>query len=183
MAKKPVYNDSTEPRKGHFLSDIYQKRNWNKEIRTKIKTKNISFNRLIISFKRYNKSLKRYQIEWELKQENRMEIKSRKNRKEIETINMSFKRLLIVSFPIFSRIERNLLSRLFNLKISIYQYNISIYQYIPGLPLVKKINQLEPSIMLNKRYIKSIKRDIFCFDFLSSILVPISFLLYIGKKR
>ena len=37
--------------------------------------------------------------------------------------------------------------------------------------------------MLNKRYIKSIKRDIFCFDFLSSILVSISFLLYIGKER
>ena len=37
--------------------------------------------------------------------------------------------------------------------------------------------------MLNKRYIKSIKRDIFWFDFLSSILVSISFLLYIGKKR
>ena len=38
-------------------------------IRTEIKTKNISFNRLIISFKRYNKSLKRYKIEWKLKQE------------------------------------------------------------------------------------------------------------------
>ena len=37
--------------------------------------------------------------------------------------------------------------------------------------------------MLNKRYIKSIKRDNFCFDFLSSILVSISFLLYIGKGR
>ena len=37
--------------------------------------------------------------------------------------------------------------------------------------------------MLNKRYIKSIKRDIFCSDFLSSILVSISFLLYIGKER
>ena len=60
---------TAEPRKGHFLSDIYQKRNWNKEIRTEIKTKNISFNRLIISFKRYNKSLKRYNIEWKLKQE------------------------------------------------------------------------------------------------------------------
>ena len=36
--------------------------------------------------------------------------------------------------------------------------------------------------MLNKRYIKSIKRDIFCFDFLSSILVSISFLLYFGRK-
>ena len=33
---KEVY---TEPRKGRFLSDIYQKRNWNKEIRTEIKTK------------------------------------------------------------------------------------------------------------------------------------------------
>ena len=60
---------TTEPRKGHFLSDIYQKRNLNKEIRTEIKTKNISFNRLIISFKRYNKSLKRYKIAWKLKQE------------------------------------------------------------------------------------------------------------------
>ena len=38
--------------------------------------------------------------------------------------------------------------------------------------------------MLNKRYIKSIKRDIFCFDFLSSILVSISFPLYWkGKIR
>ena len=36
--------------------------------------------------------------------------------------------------------------------------------------------------MLNKRYITSIKRDIFCFDFLSSILVSISFLLCIGRK-
>ena len=36
--------------------------------------------------------------------------------------------------------------------------------------------------MLNNRYIKSIYLDIFCFDFLSSILVSISFLLYIGKK-
>ena len=37
--------------------------------------------------------------------------------------------------------------------------------------------------MLNNRYIKSIYRDIFCFDFLSSILVSISFLLYIGKGK
>ena len=38
--------------------------------------------------------------------------------------------------------------------------------------------------MLNKRYIKSIKRDTFLFDFLSSILVSISFLLYWkGKIR
>ena len=36
--------------------------------------------------------------------------------------------------------------------------------------------------MLNKQYIKSIKRDIF-FNFLSSILVSISSLLYIGKER
>ena len=36
-------------------------------------------------------------------------------------------------------------------------------------------------MMLNKRYIKSIKRDIFCFDFLSSSLVSISFLLYIAN--
>ena len=41
--------------------------------------------------------------------------------------------------------------------------------------------------MLNKRYIKSIKRDSFCFDFLSSILVSIffvstSFLVNIGKE-
>ena len=40
--------------------------------------------------------------------------------------------------------------------------------------------------MLNKGYIKSIKQDIFCFDFLSgipSILVSISVLLYLGKER
>ena len=37
--------------------------------------------------------------------------------------------------------------------------------------------------MLNNRYIKSIYRDIFCFDFLSSILVSISFLLYIERKN
>ena len=59
----------TEPRKEHFLCDIYQKRKWNKEIRTEIKTKNISFYGLIISFKQYNKLLKRYKIEWKLKQE------------------------------------------------------------------------------------------------------------------
>ena len=29
----------TKPRKGHFLSDAYQKRNWHKEIRTEINTK------------------------------------------------------------------------------------------------------------------------------------------------
>ena len=37
--------------------------------------------------------------------------------------------------------------------------------------------------MLNNRYIKSIYRDIFCFDFLSSILVSISFLLYILERK
>ena len=37
--------------------------------------------------------------------------------------------------------------------------------------------------MLNKRYIKSIKRDICCFDFLSSIRVLISILLNIEKER
>ena len=52
-----------EPRKGHFLSDIYQKRNWNKNIRKEFKTTDISFERFIISFKRYNKSLNRYKIE------------------------------------------------------------------------------------------------------------------------
>ena len=98
MAKRYASVDFTEPRKGHFLSDIYQKRNWNKKIWTEIKTKNISFNRLTISFKRYNKSLKWYKIELKLKQKNRLEIKTRKNRKEIETINMSFKRLLIFPF-------------------------------------------------------------------------------------
>ena len=36
--------------------------------------------------------------------------------------------------------------------------------------------------MLNKRYIKSIKRDIFCFDFLSSILVSISFCYILERK-
>ena len=96
---------------------------------------------------------------------------------------MSFKRLLIFPFQYLAGWKENLLSRLFNLKILIYQHNISIYQYIPGLPLVKKINQSEPCIMLNNQYIKSIYRDIFGFDFLSSILVSISFLLYIGKER
>ena len=38
-------------------------------MRTEIKTKNISFIRLIISFKRYDKSLKRYKIEWKLNQD------------------------------------------------------------------------------------------------------------------
>ena len=69
LAGLTIHQVRTEPRKGHFLSDIYQKRNWNKEIRTEIKTKKISFNRLIISFKRYNKLLKRYKIERKLKQE------------------------------------------------------------------------------------------------------------------
>ena len=36
--------------------------------------------------------------------------------------------------------------------------------------------------MLSKRYIKSIKRDIFCFDFLSSILVSISFCYILERK-
>ena len=62
----------------------------------------------------------------------------KKNRKEIETINMSFKRLPIFPFQYLAEQKENLLSRLFNLKISIYQHNISIYQYIPGLSLVKK---------------------------------------------
>ena len=71
-----------------------------KEIETmklerKSKQKNISFNRLIISF---NKSLKRYKIEWKLKQEKQKGNKIKKNRKEMETTNMSFKRLLIFPF-------------------------------------------------------------------------------------
>ena len=68
--KKKDQHIFTEPRNGHFLSDIYQKRKWTKKIRTEIKTKNISFQRHIISFKRYNKSFKRFKIEWKLKQEN-----------------------------------------------------------------------------------------------------------------
>ena len=111
-----------------------------------------------------------------------MEIKSRqaekKLKQQIGRLN-DFLSFLSKSF----RIERKLIKSFVQLKDLIYQHNISIYQYIPGLPLVKKINQLEPSIMLNKRYIKSIKRDTFCFDFLCSILVSISFLLYIGKER
>ena len=76
---------TTEPRKGHFHSDIYQKRNWNKKIRTEIKTTNISFKRLIISFKRYNKSLNRYNIEWKLKQKKkRMDIRSRNTEKKLK---------------------------------------------------------------------------------------------------
>ena len=55
-----LYN--AEPQKGHFLSDIFRKE-IETRIRTEIKTKNISFNRLIISVKRDNKTLKRYKIE------------------------------------------------------------------------------------------------------------------------
>ena len=76
---------------------------------------------------------------------------------------MSFKRLLIFPFQYVAEQKQNLLSRLFNLKILIYQHNISIYQYIPGLPLVKKNQPIGASIMLNNRYIKSIYRDIFLF--------------------
>ena len=36
--------------------------------------------------------------------------------------------------------------------------------------------------MLNKRYVKSIKRYIFCFDFLSSILVSILFCYILERK-
>ena len=36
--------------------------------------------------------------------------------------------------------------------------------------------------MFNKRYIKSIKRGIFCFDFFSSILVSISFRYILERK-
>ena len=49
----------SEPWKGHFFSDIYQKRNYNKNMKMEIKTTNISFKRIIISFKRYNNSFKR----------------------------------------------------------------------------------------------------------------------------
>ena len=72
-----------------------------RKLERKSKQKNISFNRLIISFKRYNKSLKRYKIEWKLKQKkkkNRMEINSRKTEKKLKQTNMSFKRLLIFPF-------------------------------------------------------------------------------------
>ena len=37
--------------------------------------------------------------------------------------------------------------------------------------------------MLNKRYIKSIKRDIFGFDFLSSILVSMILFCYILERK
>ena len=66
-----------------------------------------------------------------------MKIKSRKT--EIETINMSFKRLLIFPFQYLAEYKENLLSPLFNLKIS-------IYQYIPGLPLVKKSTNWSPAL-------------------------------------
>ena len=48
-----------------------------------IKTKNSSFNRLLLSFERYNKSLKRYKIEWKLKQEKTERIlnQEKQNRK------------------------------------------------------------------------------------------------------
>ena len=77
--------------------------------------------------------------------------------------------------------------------MSLKQLLIFPFQYLASLPHVifplfctsQKLNQLELSItcMLNKRYINSIKGDICCFDFLSSILVLISFLLNIGKER
>ena len=88
---------ATDP--GRDISFRYlSEKNWNKEIRTEIKTKNISFKRLIIPFKRYNKSLKRYKIELKLKQEKQNGNYIKKNRKGIETTNVSFKRLLIFPF-------------------------------------------------------------------------------------
>ena len=62
-----------------------------RKLERKSKQKNILFNRLIISFKRYK-------IEWKLKQEKQNGNYIKKNRKEIETTNMSFKRLLIFPF-------------------------------------------------------------------------------------
>ena len=53
-----------------------------RKLERKSKQKNISFNRLIISFKRYHKSLKRYKIEWILKQEK--QNKSRKTEKKLK---------------------------------------------------------------------------------------------------
>ena len=45
----------------------------------------MSFKRLIISFKRYNKSLNRYKIEWKLKQENQNgHYKSRNTEKKFK---------------------------------------------------------------------------------------------------
>ena len=117
--------------------------------------------------------IKTRETEWKLNQEKQK--RNGNNKYVVQTTSY-------LSFPIFSRIEIKLIKSFVQLK-DLDLSTFSIYQYIPGLPLVKKINQLEPSIMLNKRYIKSIKRDIFCFDFLSNILVSISFLLYIGKER
>ena len=42
---------------------IFIRKEIEKKIRTEVKTTNISFKRLIISFKRYNKSLNRHKIE------------------------------------------------------------------------------------------------------------------------
>ena len=60
----------------------------------------ISIKRLIISFKRYNKSIKQHKIEWNWNKQTKMEIKSRKkkNANRIETSNMSFKQLIV--FPL-----------------------------------------------------------------------------------
>ena len=50
-----------------YLSEKKLKQgNWNGNQNKKY----ISFNGLVISFKRYNKSLKRYKIEWKFKQQN-----------------------------------------------------------------------------------------------------------------
>ena len=83
-----------------------------------------------------------------------------------------FSRKEIKSIKLFVRLK--------NLDLTTTYFDISIYSWPP---IGEKINQLESGIMLNKRYIKSIKREIFCFDFLSSIFVSISFLLFIGKER
>ena len=47
---KTCYLLFKELRKGHFLSFIYQKRHKNKKSEKKLKQRNISFKRLIVSF-------------------------------------------------------------------------------------------------------------------------------------
>ena len=64
-----IIGESTTAPEGTFPFRYFFRKEIETRIRTEIKTKNISFNRLIISFKRDNKTLKRYKIEWKLKQE------------------------------------------------------------------------------------------------------------------
>ena len=93
---------------------------------------------------------------------------------------MSFERLLIFPFKYLQN-KQNLLSRLFNLNISIQQNNISLNQYNPGQPLADVITRKYGGCM-EKGDDKLFKRDICCFYFRSNFLVLISILLNMERK-